>query len=95
LYLIDTNVWLGRVLDQARSEEVGQFIDYIPSDKLFVADFAYGKFFLCFCYERVLLLEELCNGRGEFIYVRLGKSPPDNRVFISSSIPISLAHFSI
>jgi len=41
MYLVDTNVWLERLLDQARSEEVGQFIDYIPSDKLFIADFAF------------------------------------------------------
>jgi len=41
MYLVDTNVWLERLLDQARSEEVGQFIDYIPSEKLFIADFAF------------------------------------------------------
>jgi hypothetical protein len=26
MYLLDTNVWLERLLDQAESEEVGQFL---------------------------------------------------------------------
>ena len=33
MYLVDTNVWLERLLDQTRSEKVGKFIDYIPSEK--------------------------------------------------------------
>jgi len=41
MYLVDTNVWLERLLDQTRSEEVGQFIDYTPSEKLFITDFAF------------------------------------------------------
>jgi len=40
LYLVDTNVWLERLLDQARSDEVGRFLATTPSDSLFVADFA-------------------------------------------------------
>jgi hypothetical protein len=27
MYLVDTNIWLERLLDQERSEEVGQFPD--------------------------------------------------------------------
>jgi predicted nucleic acid-binding protein len=41
VYLIDTNVWLERLLDQARSEEVGQFLARIPSEHLFISDFAF------------------------------------------------------
>ncbi len=41
MYLVDTNVWLERLLDQAKSEEVGQFLDYFPSDRLAVTDFAF------------------------------------------------------
>ena len=40
MYLVDTNVWLERLLDQARSAEVGQFLDTIPSDELIITDFA-------------------------------------------------------
>jgi predicted nucleic acid-binding protein len=41
MYLVDTNVWLERLLDQTRSEEVGKFIDDIPSENLFITDFAF------------------------------------------------------
>ena len=36
MYLVDTNVWLERLLDQSRSDEVGRFLDAIASDDLFV-----------------------------------------------------------
>jgi len=41
MYLVDSNVWLERLLDQAKSEEVGQFLDYFPSDRLAITDFAF------------------------------------------------------
>jgi len=41
MYLIDTNVWLERLLDQVRSEEVGHFLDHTPSERLFITDFAF------------------------------------------------------
>jgi len=40
MYLLDTNLWLERMLDQARSEEVGQLPDQVPSDQLFMTDFS-------------------------------------------------------
>jgi predicted nucleic acid-binding protein len=39
MYLIDTNVWLERLLDQARSEEVGQFLSSAVADQLLMSDF--------------------------------------------------------
>ena len=39
-YLVDTNIWLERLLDQDRSDDVGRFLDKIPSDRLRVTDFA-------------------------------------------------------
>jgi len=41
VYLIDTNIWLERFLDQARNEEVSYFLDRIPSERLFITDFAF------------------------------------------------------
>jgi len=41
VYLVDTNVWLERLLDQTKSEEVGRFLDHISSDRFFVTDFAF------------------------------------------------------
>jgi uncharacterized protein len=39
MYLVDTNVWLERLLDQERSAEVGQFLGGIASDELLMTDF--------------------------------------------------------
>jgi len=39
MYLIDTNIWLERLLDQSRSQEVGLFLDKFPSDQLLMTDF--------------------------------------------------------
>lgn len=41
MYLVDTNVWLERLLGQDESDEVGQFLDQISSDRLFITDFAF------------------------------------------------------
>ena len=41
MYLVDTNVWLERLLDQEKSESVGEFLDIVPSEKLFISDFAF------------------------------------------------------
>jgi hypothetical protein len=40
MYLLDTNIWLERMLDQARSEEVGRLLDQVPSDQIFITDFS-------------------------------------------------------
>ena len=41
MYLVDTNIWLEQLLDQARSEEVGDFLDDVPSEQLFITDFGF------------------------------------------------------
>ena len=41
MYLIDTNIWLERFLDQARAEEVGNFLDRMPPEGFFITDFAF------------------------------------------------------
>jgi len=38
-YLIDTNIWLERLLDQEKSETVSLFLDQIPLEIVFVSDF--------------------------------------------------------
>jgi uncharacterized protein len=40
MFLVDTNVWLERLLDQDRAAEVGDFLDRFPSERLFMTDFA-------------------------------------------------------
>lgn len=41
MYLIDTNVWLERLLDQDRADEVGDFFDGSESEHMFITDFAF------------------------------------------------------
>ena len=49
MYLVDTNIWLERLLDQERSEIVGKFIDTLPSDDLFISDFAFHSIGVILC----------------------------------------------
>ncbi|MBI3583313.1 MAG: type II toxin-antitoxin system VapC family toxin [Nitrospinae bacterium] len=49
MYLIDTNVWLERLLEQERSEEVRKFFDRTPSDNLFITDFAFHSIGIILC----------------------------------------------
>ncbi len=39
-YLVDTNIWLERLLDQEKSEIVSKFFNKIPVDQVFISDFA-------------------------------------------------------
>ncbi len=39
MYLVDTNIWLERLLDQERSEEVSRFLTQTPTDQLLMSDF--------------------------------------------------------
>lgn len=49
MFLVDTNVWLERLLDQELSEEVGEFLDGISPERLFVTDFAFHSIALVLC----------------------------------------------
>lgn len=40
IYLLDTNIWLERLLGQERSEEVGQMLDTLSSERFLLTDFA-------------------------------------------------------
>lgn len=39
-YLVDTNVWLERLLDQEKSFVASKFLDKIPTESIFVSDFS-------------------------------------------------------
>ncbi len=41
MYLVDTNIWLERLLAQAKSDEVGDFLSRVPSSEMFITDFAF------------------------------------------------------
>ena len=39
-FLVDTNVWLERLLEQEKSDEVKRFLDEVSPDVLFISDFS-------------------------------------------------------
>ncbi len=41
MYLVDTNIWLERLLAQAKSDEVRDFLDRVPASELIITDFAF------------------------------------------------------
>jgi predicted nucleic acid-binding protein len=41
MYLVDTNVWLERLLNQDKSDEVGQFLKQVSARDLSVTDFSF------------------------------------------------------
>ncbi len=41
MYLIDTNIWLERLLSQTKAEEVGHLFSTISSEHLFMTDFTF------------------------------------------------------
>ena len=40
MYLVDTNIWLERLLNQSKSDEVGRFLGSVAADRLAMTDFA-------------------------------------------------------
>ncbi|MCD4790204.1 MAG: PIN domain-containing protein [Bacteroidales bacterium] len=38
-FLVDTNIWLERLLDQEKSAEVQEFLNKVPADLIFISDF--------------------------------------------------------
>ena len=38
-YLVDTNIWLERLLDQDKSDIVRKFLDATPKNQIFISDF--------------------------------------------------------
>ncbi len=41
MYLLDTNIWLERLLNQAKADEVRQFLDVVDSSELALSDFSF------------------------------------------------------
>lgn len=39
-YLVDTNIWLERMLDQERAADVAEFLNRVPADQLCLTDFS-------------------------------------------------------
>jgi hypothetical protein len=49
MYLVDSNVWLERLLEQEKADEVGRFLDNVISNQLFITDFAFHSIAVIMC----------------------------------------------
>lgn len=49
VFLVDTSVWLERLLGQDRAVEVGQFLARVPSGHLSITDFAFHSICILLC----------------------------------------------
>lgn len=59
MYLIDTNIWLERLLDQELSNEIYKFFNAVPSSNLFISEFALYSIGISLCHlERYELLKQ-------------------------------------
>ena len=41
MYLLDTNIWLERLLEQEHSDDVGKLLGQVSSNQLFITDFSF------------------------------------------------------
>ena len=53
-YLVDTNIWLERLLDQDKSEIVSKFLSTIPLDQIFISDFSLHSIGVIFSREKII-----------------------------------------
>ncbi len=73
MYLLDTNIWLERLLEQERAREVAKFLDRIPDEKIHVTDFSFHSIAITLLKlkKKDLLLEFIgdlfLEGSGELI----------------------------
>jgi len=72
MYLVDTNIWLERLLDQERSDEVGRFLGQMPSTEIVMTDFSFHS--MCLIMKRLDKLDAL----SSFV----------NDVFVSSDVHV-------
>ena len=57
MYLVDTNVWLERLLNQEKSDEVGRFLNDAAPRDLFITDLAFHS--ICIILTRLARSEVL------------------------------------
>lgn len=61
-YLVDTNIWLERLLDQEKSDIVSKFLDKVPLDQIFISDFALHSIGIIMSrFEKLDILKDFVN----------------------------------
>lgn len=77
MYLFDTNIWLERLLDQENSTVVGELLDQVPLDQLFITDFSFHS--ICVILTRLKHSQTLVEFIEDVVIdgdIRLLTSPP-------------------
>ena len=52
MYLVDTNIWLERLLGQEQAEAVGRFLNSVASSQLLITDFSFHSICVILIRER-------------------------------------------
>lgn len=78
VYLVDTNVWLERLLGQQRDKEVQRFLERVPPDQLLVTDFTLHSIAVVLArLQEFELLERFVRDLFSSSAVRLINLPPE------------------
>ena len=92
MYLLDTNIWLERLLEQERAAEVSRFLEVVPGSELAITDFAFhsiGVIMLKLGKADVLIpFADDLFGEGEVSLVNL--QPRDTRAIADAAITYRL-----
>lgn len=94
MYLLDTNIWLERLLDQNNSEDVGDLLDQIDSDHLFITDFSFHS--ICIILTRLGRSQTLIDFVQDLFVegaVRLLALPPEAIILVLRVIDESSLDF--
>jgi uncharacterized protein len=61
-FLVDTNIWLERLLDQEKSQEVKEFLEVVPADCIMISDFTLHSIgVILFKLKKFSLFNEIIN----------------------------------
>ena len=87
MYLLDTNIWLERLLNQARAAEVKQLLDTVDSSELAVSDFSFHS--ICVILSRsgkFPVLDQFILDLFILGHVSLLKISPDNTHVVTAAM---------
>jgi len=81
MYLVDTNIWLERLLEQERAEEVKYFLDAFTSDNFFITDFGFHSIGVTLCKLKKketflqFVRDSFTDGSVQLLYLQPSESP--------------------
>lgn len=87
MYLLDTNIWLERLLDQINAEDVGALLEKFPSDQFFISDFSFHS--ICVILTRIGQLQLLADFIDDVVVsgdVRVLAIPPNLIIQVLAAI---------